>query len=215
MDCKSSLISAFCMKTSMQGGHRLSCRAGNGFCKTVQLTAIRPPGLSTLYTSRNAFGLDGQRQNAPFEMTASTEDPSKGKFSTSPCTKLHLLKPRSRALFSARTTSSADKSTPMVRPSGPTFSAARKESIPNPLPKSKTVSPALRVTALNGLPTPCMRSTSSPMKASSSSEYPNRDIKKRATLSRISRSPSGSAWSALMLSFLRATLATDLSAALL
>ena len=45
-------------------------------------------------------------------------------------------------------------SRPMTRPVGPTFWAARKQSMPPPEPRSRTTSPGLRPAMAVGLPQP-------------------------------------------------------------
>src|SRR5680860_195380 len=52
-------------------------------------------------------------------------------------------------------------STPITRPSGPTFSAASSRSIPAPQPRSRTVSPTLRSLNATGFPQPKAFSTAS------------------------------------------------------
>lgn len=63
-------------------------------------------------------------------------------------------------------------STPIARPEGPTFWAARKTSNPAPLPRSMTVSPSLRLAMARGLPQLRPRFESCGMLASSSALYP-------------------------------------------
>mmetsp|Transcript_125868 Transcript_125868/g.355939 ORF Transcript_125868/g.355939 Transcript_125868/m.355939 type:complete len:240 (-) Transcript_125868:100-819(-) len=166
---KRPLMLPRCMKTSMQGGHRFPCSAGRGPRSTVQLTATRPPGRSTRWTSRKAARLSGQRQKPPFEMTTSAEAGPRAVASMSATTKLHCwsLRPRSCARVAACCTSAAERLTPTTRPRPPTFDAARNASGPKPLPRSTTVSPGRRAAEGKGLRTPCMRSTSSPRKSSS------------------------------------------------
>ena len=52
-------------------------------------------------------------------------------------------------------------STPITLPSGPTALAARKQSMPPPLPKSTTVSPAFSAPIAVGLPQPADAITAS------------------------------------------------------
>src|SRR6266487_4891664 len=76
------------------------------------------------------------------------------------------------ALRRALATMSIVISTPITWPLEPSSRAARKQSKPAPLPKSRTVSPPRNAAADNGVPQPRSRSAPSGTAASSSSEYP-------------------------------------------
>ena len=67
---------------------------------------------------------------------------------------------RSRAA-SARASMAGVMSTPMTRPCGPTALAARKQSMPAPLPRSSTVSPGRKSALSSGLPQPSDSSVTS------------------------------------------------------
>ena len=60
-------------------------------------------------------------------------------------------------------------STPITRPLGPTFLAARSRSIPAPDPKSSTTSPGLRPLNATGLPQPKESTTADSGKEATSS----------------------------------------------
>ena len=66
-------------------------------------------------------------------------------------------------------------STPITLPPGPTFSEARKLSIPPPEPRSRTVSPSWRAACETGLPDPNPRSAPSGICPNCSSLYPIAD----------------------------------------
>ena len=95
------------------------------------------------------------------EMIASTRPPSSGKFSISPRWNSTFLTPTFSALLLARLIMSTVMSTPITLPSGPTWWAARKQSMPPPLPRSRTVSPGLSSAMATGLPHPAEAATAS------------------------------------------------------
>ena len=76
------------------------------------------------------------------------------------------------AFFRDSATISCVMSTPITVPCCPTARAARKQSNPPPLPRSRTVSPGFRAAMACGFPHPRPRLAPSGAPASSSGEYP-------------------------------------------
>ena len=145
---------------------------GMGWSDTRSEIMTRPPGLSVRITSRRTPGRSAERFSTQFEMTASTLASPTGSASISPSRDSTFAKPPLSALARARSTISGVMSTPTTRPSGPTRSAARKQSNPAPEPRSSTVSPGASDARATGLPHPRPRFAPSGTRSSSSRSYP-------------------------------------------
>jgi hypothetical protein len=120
---------------------------------------IRPPGLSTRAISSKTAGLSCERLIAQLEITTSTEASGTGSCSICAGTNSTFSSRADRLAELARATISPVMSTPMTLPYGPTRAAARKESTPDPDPRSRTVSPGVMPATATGLPHPQLADT--------------------------------------------------------
>src|SRR5262245_28549212 len=106
-------------------------------------------------------------------MIASTLASATGRFSISPTRNSTFATPAFARFARARSSMAGVMSTPITRPSGPTSRAARKQSMPAPLPRSSTASPGASCACASGLPQPRPRSEPSGTAARCASLYPS------------------------------------------
>jgi hypothetical protein len=98
--------------------------------------------------------LVGHRLMTPLEITTSAQPSSTGRCSMTPWRNSTLPRPSWSASRRLRSSISRVMSTPITRPAGPTHTAARKESMPAPEPRSTTRSPGWGWSQWKGLATP-------------------------------------------------------------
>jgi hypothetical protein len=96
-----------------------------------------------------------------------------GRCSISPRRKSTFFASTLRAFARALLTMSGVMSTPITRPVGPTCRAARKQSMPPPLPRSSTVSPGRSAAIARGFPQPRPMLAPSGKRSSSALVYPS------------------------------------------
>ncbi len=128
----------------MQAAHSEASQVTpSGSCLALTMSAIasRPPGRSAAAAAANTAGLSGERLMTPLEITQSIEPGSTGGSSIWPLRNSTLAMPASAARSVALVSCSAVMSMPITLPASPAASAARKESVPEPLPRSSTTSP--------------------------------------------------------------------------
>ena len=134
---------------------------GGGLSRMTSDTYILPPGFRMRNASRKTASLSGARQITQFDMTTSADELSRRVSSISARWNSVLHAPIFAAFLRARSIMSRVMSIPITLPEGPTARAARKQSIPPPLPKSTTVSPSLREPSAIGFPHPAAARTAS------------------------------------------------------
>ena len=148
----------------MQAAHRSTLRRVRSLSArplTMSEMASRPPGRRIRAASAKTRCLTGERLITPFDRTASKLAASKGRSSMCASTSSTWAKPcssRSRAAFSSCL---SVMSTPTTRPDSPTSTAAQKMSVPEPEPRSSTVSPGWSAARSRWCPTPAKDASAS------------------------------------------------------
>src|SRR3990172_7564765 len=148
-------------------------KSGSRLSNTMSEIISLPSGFRTLNASEKTFVLSGERLITQFEITTSTELSATGRFSISPTLNSTFSYSPFLAFSRAFSIISGVISTPMTFPVFPTLFAARKQSKPAPAPRSRTVSPFLKVARATGFPQPRPKFAPSGTTFSSSSVYPS------------------------------------------
>jgi hypothetical protein len=136
---------------------------------TMSAMASRPPGRSAAAAERKTASLSGARLITPLEITTSIDAASTGGSSISPLTKTSWAmwcSSRSRRAFAS---CASVMSTPMTRPAEPVRWAAMNESVPEPEPRSMTLSPGWMRARSSMWPTPANEASAAAGTASSHS----------------------------------------------
>jgi hypothetical protein len=102
--------------------------AGSGRRVARSVMASRPPGLKTRQTSDSTRSLAGDRLRAQLEITTSALASSTGRASIVPRRNSRLVRPASAACRVAKSIIFRVRSTPMIRPDGPTRRAQARAS---------------------------------------------------------------------------------------
>lgn len=113
----------------------------NSFIMTMSQMEMRPPGFNARKISLYTRGLLSERLMTQFEIHTSAIPSAIGRFSISPNAEFYITVLLRLAISLDFASISGVISTPIARPLLPTAFAARKQSNPEPLPRSKTISP--------------------------------------------------------------------------
>src|SRR5439155_1626762 len=139
--------------------------------------------------------LIGERLITPFEMTTSKAPSSKGRASMLASANSTWVNPSRSLRRVAFAICSSVKSTPITRPESPTWTAAQNTSVPEPEPRSSTLSPGASAARSRWYPTPANDASASAGIASSSSlGYLTRKASSRPTSKWSPASSSRATW---------------------